>query len=494
MNWRSTLLLVLLALSAILFLTLSGRNRTHPANKPLLTFDPESIDAIVIREGGLETVLRRQSGVWKLASGTPDRADSATVRALLATLPDLVPLDRLDPSELKGAVSLQALDLAKPKRSVTVVAGARSRTLLLGAEGAAKARIYARVDGEAPVYLVPSGIADIAFRSPESFRDSKFTRLDASRAGGISVLVPAGVPGLVLRRDPRGWMLTEPVAALADEGSVTRWIDSLLTADIERWMPPGTDPATCGLARPEALVTVREPLSAEAGSTAPSLTIALGSDVPGSPGNRFATCSDRPGICVLKGAGEFPGTTAASLRSRHPSPFQNDAIDRIEVSFPRSPLPVVIERQKGGEDWILRHQGSIDRTIAGERVDAWLSTLKDLPVTDFRPLPRKQEGVALQNGGAGGPHQPPGTQSRMTIRLLARLSENSAEENAGQTVLEDFSLDLPGDGEASLLQKGTPDIMIVPPERARGILTEFLNWTVPEASPSPSSPPRTPAS
>ena len=193
----------------------------------------------------------------------------------------------------------------------------------------------------------------------------------------------------------------------------------------------------------------------------------LGGPVPGTPQDRYATCSDRPGICVLKDATRFLEATPSSLRSRHLSPFQNDAIDRIEISYPGQPTPSVVARRKGGSDW---ESPGRDSSVAGERVDAWLSGLKELPVSDFQP-------ATADRLAATGLSRP------TVIRLIAHLSENTAEEGAGDMVLAEFSLGEPEGGSTAVLEKGSPDLMTVPSARIRPLMEECSSWITPSAPP-----------
>jgi Domain of unknown function (DUF4340) len=454
MNWKGTLLLILLAVAAVVFVTLSRGTRIHPQNQSLITLDPESIDRIEIREGNRVTVLRKVEGIWKSGEGTPDRADPDKVRALLAMIPDLIPLDTLSPKELKGAVSLQSLDLKSPKRTLTLAAGSKRRTILFGAEGAAKGRIYARLEGEAPVHLIPSDITAVAFVPPEIFRDGRFTCIRTAEIGRFSLTRHGDPSSLVLQKDTRGWSLVAPEPVAADTGTTERWVESLLNAPIERWMSTGTDPAACGLVEPSALVTIRDVMEN------PVLSITLGSEVPGSQGTRYATCSDRPGICVLKDISRFLEASPATLRSRHPLPFQNDAVDRIEISYPGQSSPEVLFRHKGSSDWVGQGEGV---RVAEERVDAWLTGLKELPVADFqKTTPESLSSPDL-------PHS-------SLIRLISHLSENSAEEKAGDMVLAEFSLGELGGESVTVSQKGSSDLMIIPSKRLRPLMEECRSW------------------
>ena len=79
-----------------------------------------------------------------------------------------------------------------------------------------------------------------------------------------------GLQELSVKDDRQGWRIITPIAAKADREATRGWIDSIVGARIERWMPANTDPSACGLDVPEAVIT----LSSEAGDP---LRIMLGS-------------------------------------------------------------------------------------------------------------------------------------------------------------------------------------------------------------------------
>ena len=130
MSWRGTLLALLLAGLALSFLLLSDRFHTHPATEPLLGIDAAAVDRIDIVEKGRSVTLVGKNGDWTVQGSFTDRADPTLVRLLLGKASEIVPLDVLRRGDLKGAVSLEALDLKNPKRSVTVTAGKKKDHLI----------------------------------------------------------------------------------------------------------------------------------------------------------------------------------------------------------------------------------------------------------------------------------------------------------------------------------------------------------------------------
>jgi hypothetical protein len=457
MSWRGTLLLLILAMLAAGILLFSGKSHTLTTRESLIDFDPAKAEQITILEGGGSMILKKQNGIWMIASTPPDRANPDLILALLQSASAIKPIDTLRPAELKGNVSLETLDLKNPRRSLTIEANS-TQTINFGVEGASPASLYIRLGSSGPVYLIPSEIAGLAFRPVQDFRDQRLSMLSASRLEEITFSKGNNLQQLVLRKDRQGWNLVSPLTTRGDQQAITAWADALLSTKIERWMPIGTDPASCGLDSPSGIFTFRE----EGG--APPVTVTIGSEVPGSPLSRYVRCSDRPEICVVSGIGSSLEMTPLSLRSKKLPRLQFDAIDRIEI-HPAGCLlpPLLVSRKKGSEDWESGDVGSNadQRTLPSTQVKGWFEKIQAITAQGFEPATPDH----LQSRGLNQPQ---------VIRFIAHLSENTAEEGAGDMVLAEYAIGTPSDGMVALRAGNSPDLMIVPESTLELVKREAL--------------------
>ena len=445
MSWRGTLLLLILAGLAIGILLFSQRSRTRSPGEPLLGFDPSAADRITIIEGvgGAGRVeMVRQDEVWKLVSPLSDRADQGAVQALLDSASGMTVLDRLNPLDLKGrgSVSLESLNLKQPRKTVTIRAG-KTHTLLFGADGAATGQIYARVDSDPTVYLVPSATASLAFRPPAEFRDPRLTTLSSDHLAEMELTRNGAGNSQQLRlaRNAKGWNIVSPVSARGGNEAVEAWAASLVGARIVRWMPEGTDPAACGLEPPVATVTAREDGGAP-------VVISIGSETGDVPGGRYARCNGRPGICIVTGISPALAATPAALRSKNPQTVPLDTVDKIEISTGEGGL--LVARKKGSDDWQVVEGGSGD--LSRTKVEEWYRRLSSLKASGFEP-------ATPDRLAARGMNVP-----ELTIRLIAHLSENTAEESAGDMVLGEYAFGTASDGTVAMREGDSSDLMLLP--------------------------------
>lgn len=447
MSWKGTLSLLIIAIAALLFLFSSGHSRTRPSREPLLDIHPERVTTITVREGGGQIVLTRKDGIWIVESpllAGSDRAEPSKIRSLLDQASGITSLDILHHSDLTGMVSLESLDLKKPQRSLSFLEGSK-KTISFGSEGPAKGQLYARLEESEAVYLIPSEIVQTAFQSAEEFRDRRLTSLDMDHLEEINLNKGAALQNLSLRKEGSDWHLTSPMRARGNEEAIKTWAGSLLSAKVARWLPSESHPTACGMDAPVAVISARE------SGTASPVTITIGANVPGSPESFFVRCSDRPGICVVPGLKSALQISSFSLRSREPKPVRLDAVDRIEIHLGEqsgnSVTPMVISRKKGGDDWEIVSGGT--GILQAAQVGAWFEKLQSLRALSFEPAtPQKLENTGLTHPSV--------------IRLIAHLSENTAEEGAGDLTLAEYSLGTPKDGTVAFREGDSSDMMMVP--------------------------------
>ena len=297
------------------------------------------------------------------------------------------------------------------------------------------------MDSDPTVYLVPSATASLAFRPPAEFRDPRLTTLSSDHLAEMELTRNGAGNSQQLRlaRNAKGWNIVSPVSARGGNEAVEAWAASLVGARIVRWMPEGTDPAACGLEPPVATVTAREDGGAP-------VVISIGSETGDVPGGRYARCNGRPGICIVTGISPALAATPAALRSKNPQTVPLDTVDKIEISTGEGGL--LVARKKGSDDWQVVEGGSGD--LSRTKVEEWYRRLSSLKASGFEP-------ATPDRLAARGMNVP-----ELTIRLIAHLSENTAEESAGDMVLGEYAFGTASDGTVAMREGDSSDLMLLP--------------------------------
>jgi len=467
MSWKGTFGLIIVAALSIGLLFFSSHRQTRSSREPLLSLDPSQAEKIFIREGSSTVTLLKKEGVWFLGEELVDRADQHLIRSLLQSASSTTPTDILKVSELKGPVSLASLDLNQPKRSLTIVGKVRE-SIDFGSEGAAPRSLYARL-GDGDVYLISDELPKLAFRSVQDFHDPHLTSLNTEHLQEISLTKGGAIQQLVLRKGSRGWNLERPLSAKVDQSALSSWITPLISAQIQQWMPAGTDPSTCGFESPRGVFAITQE-----GETNP-LTIAIGDPVLSSPESSYVRCSDRSGIFIVKGLSATLDVMPQSLRSHTLQPVEYDTVDHIDISGNGTgEPPVILTRKPESEDWTIKAPfGTGQSILPGEKVRAWFDQLSSIKAQSFVPATPDQ--MKLH-----GMDQP-----SCSIRYSAHLSENTAEESAGEFLLASYTFGQASNGVIALREGDSSDLMILPEHPLEEMLSEILQPDLPITQPSP---------
>ena len=286
---------------------------------------------------------------------------------------------------------------------------------------------------------------ETAFRPVEEFRDPRLTSLDPDRLESINLTKGSAFQCLSLQKGDSGWNLTSPMTSRGNDKAVADWATSLVSSKVDHWMPTGTDPITSGIDPSVIVISAHE-----SGSKSP-VTITIGSAVAGSPESHYVSCSDRPGICIVPGLAKILEVTPSALRSRQTKPQRLDAVDKIEI-HPREQTnnqstTVILSRKKGSDAW--ETAGSGTGTLAAVEVSTWFEKLQSLSASTFEPsTPEKLESAGLTHP--------------VLIRFIAHLSENTAEEAAGDLILAEYAFGTARNGFVSFREGTSSDLMILP--------------------------------
>lgn len=223
---RSAILLLVLAAGLGGYIYFVEMKRAPADEEPkkdrvFSSLDADQITAITLQaSNGDQTTLHKQGAAWTLREPIETRADASEVSGVtsnLATL-DISRLIDENPKSLEGF----GLDTPRVKVGFTS-ADKTQQTLLLGAKTATGGDMYAKLENQPRVFLVPGWLESTFDRTSFQLRDKSVLSLDRDAVDRLSII---GAPGTIeIARDGEGWRLAQPVNARADTGAV----DTLLT-------------------------------------------------------------------------------------------------------------------------------------------------------------------------------------------------------------------------------------------------------------------------
>jgi hypothetical protein len=278
------LLVILIGLGAYLYFVESGRTPGTDDERDLaFAMEAEQIETIRIRSSaGEETALRREGDAWQVVEPLTAPADPAEASGLASSLSSLRVQRTLD-----DITDFKPFGLVEPRIVIRFSAGGQERQLALGLKTPPGSDIYARVDDEPRVILVPVYLESTFDRGTFDLRDKAVVRTDREAVNTIAITSEGRT--IELARADGDWRLTQPIAAPADYGEVNGLVSRLLSAQMRAIEEAPREARAYGLDRPAA--------SVRAGSAEAPVVLHLGSAA--GEDTVYGTVEGRPEIFTV---------------------------------------------------------------------------------------------------------------------------------------------------------------------------------------------------
>lgn len=379
----------------------------------VLNFKPDQIDGIVITNGEERIELKKEGGTWQMEAPEKDRADAASIEALLSAAQALDHESTITKGGDGQKVRPKDYGLAESKVRLKLSGKEAPPELLFGESAPLEGKMYVRTADADTVYVVANDLQKQVGRKAEAYRDKHLANFTADQVTRFNLRTADGE--FELHKADDGWRIEKPLKARADEGKVRDAIAGLVNLTIEQFVAPAE---TQGLAEPRATFT----LSTDAeGKPA---VIQIGKADANAGGNVFAKLPDRNAVVVL------PAQIEPTLKLQ-PNDFRErtlvrlnpDTVDRISIESSAGGEPVVLARKE--EEWVIKSRDN--RPANKALIEQLLTQLRTTPVTDFVA----DTASDLTTYGLDKP------QRRVTFSAFA--SENTAESNAGENKIATIS-------------------------------------------------------
>ena len=347
-------------------------------------------DYLVIERRGYRAELRRGAEGWMLTHPMAAFASQTEVQRLLDTLERAPLRARIEAHELRlRELTLADFGLLEPQARL-VVAGPRARAeLMLGDLTGTSNELFAGFMHSGDVLLTDPALLAALPESPFALSDTSFVRGDSRRIGAVGLRRP-GQPYLKLSREPGGWMITQPIAARADEAAVAALLDALAEARIARfvWPVPGSPDDAGGNRRGQLLRFGLAEESEQGVQIQLWMTgdpvgrrIRLGTSVAALPGHVHALADDGAAVvAVTNTLYALALRPADALRDRRVLVFAPETIDTITVQGVEPPLAL---RRAAADAWELA--SPVAAPAESGQVALLLESLLGLRADGFEP-------------------------------------------------------------------------------------------------------------
>jgi hypothetical protein len=174
---------------------------------------------------------------------------------------------------------------------VTFKAAGKEHKLLIGRKTPPGSDLYARIDDQKRVVLIPSYVDTTFNRTTFDLRDKAVLSVNRDEIGALTVATPAST--MRFEKSSGEWKLTQPVAARADFSAVEALVSRLTTLQMKSIAAQeATDAAQYGLDKPAATVTI--------GSGSAQATLAIGKS--SGEGAVYARDMSKPLVVTVESA------------------------------------------------------------------------------------------------------------------------------------------------------------------------------------------------
>lgn len=222
---------IALAVLAHLILDMRGSGISRIVRRATIVPGADSASAISVKCGGKPAaVLSKASGDWRIVSPFRASADRQTVLELLDALAFAPILDSMDDLELRKLDrNRQDFGLQPPVLEVETLGVKGAEKVSFGGFTPAEDGVYATVEGENVVFVVPTNVFAAVNRNLDGFRSRTLFNISIDEVGAFDIRRTAGAFSRFVR-DGEKWRMSEPAKSAASSSRVRKFISKMLDA------------------------------------------------------------------------------------------------------------------------------------------------------------------------------------------------------------------------------------------------------------------------
>jgi len=471
MNRFLTIALVLLAGATVAFLVFveprlkSTRDRSLAAGF-FADWDAGDVRKVSMKDGDQTVELERREDGWRLTKPLKDEASTDAVGKLLGALVDLRSLDHIPSGEFKsGKLELKDFGLRNARRVIAVQTETDGeKRIFFGKEAAGADQVYVRTGEGDDVYLVRDDLEDIAFTPVDTYRSLTLSSVPLDDIERFTIRRAEGE--MELRRKGNGWEMTKPLRAAVDPAAAESFLRTILGSKITKFVAPDSaNLSAYGIEEGREEVTISRRSHPER-----EIRFRFGGAVPDAPDSIYLQTTARDMVVEIPRASfeAFTAMTPETLRDRTFATLNLDTVDRFVVERDGSKLLI----RRDGEGWIT----DPDKTpVSADAVAHLVKAITETRIDGFRDA----SGETFAEVGLDP--------AAVTLTFSAWLSENSAEEDAGEKPILRLAFGRSPDGKTVARRNDDPEVLVLTGDVLSDLSADPAAW-----APSPPIPPAQP--
>ena len=341
--------------------------------RPFGIIADQGIEAFRFKGEGKEWEVRREGGRWMLTRPVKANCDQGVLNRLLEDIRK-VTFSREVGEATEDAQ--KALGLLEPRAKLSVKAGGKWRTVLIGSENPTGGSLYAMKEGGKKIWLLPVFLWYKVNRPADDLRDRTLLVFDRDRVRAVRVR--RGKLEIWVEREGEKWWMRRPLETEADGDEVERLLIALEYQRVWEFVDDAPqDLSSYGLDPPKVEIQITE---------AGEKTLKLGDLSPGERGV-YALHTAQGVVLLSKELLKFVPSRAYDWRKKDIFSFDNDKVMKFSLRWRGK--GVICER-KEAEGWLI----TAPERVKGdpEKINSLLWDLKGIKVKTF--LPYAEKGLA----------------------------------------------------------------------------------------------------
>lgn len=354
----------------------SAAPATTDTSKPVFpSIQAADIESITVQHlGGTNSSpiqMNRTGDGWQIVQPIATPADSSSVQGIADGLAEA----SSSQSEPNTSDRLKAYGLDPGSVSIAFsLKNGTKHTVVLGNKDFTGDSVYALIDSQPKVTLLPNSLLTSADKTTDDLRDKTVLHVDTDQVASAELKSPSG--DITLNKTSKGWNMTKPDTAAADSDAVSSILTGVSTgkfASVASETPDNL--GKYGLASPSVTLTVTNDIGK-------SSTLIVGAK---KGDDYYARDTSRPAIFEIN-ADLYKKLTQTPGELLDKEPLHVDESDINEIQIQDSNGQIVADRKSSGsEEWVM----SSPAAQKGKSASTWkvFSVLSELRADDVIEKP-----------------------------------------------------------------------------------------------------------
>ncbi|MBI5778699.1 MAG: DUF4340 domain-containing protein [Planctomycetes bacterium] len=307
---------------------------------------------------------------WLMTQPVNTRADRSVLDNIAGQLAGLEKKDTL-----KETAKLEPYGLDYPIITISFTTKAKNYLVKLGVATPLNVGVYASIEGDKSIYVVPHSFAELINKPVADFRHKRI--FDASTYDMASLRFIRPEATVELQKSGNEWQITQPVADQADQNKVRDILTQLGTLSIAAFVADNeTDLTAYGLDKPALRLVVPDPKDPNK-----SETLLVGRE---REKDRFvaAKLGTQTIFTIEKSAYDAINLPLETLRNKKVFNLTASDINRIEIKSSQTTV-VNMDKNTGDKKWQFVYPAITTTGQAPADVDSFIDKLNNYQIEQF---------------------------------------------------------------------------------------------------------------